>query len=359
MSIYNTDLAGLCEDLVVQLSDLQGENSQFKLGKKNGILDFLVSPENVAASGAEITSLSDANGKLKTARVVYKPQQAESVIVTDATAEAAGLCDSNVEPEPLETTVKIDSATSFAAPLGFSNNKMKEYCQDSTLFMKDFLDEYLRLGREKLNQQILAQVEAGIGINYEEDGSTTAAGAYKSVDILNADGTPRYQGIDEIIGDYENNNLNGMPAVIGQGNIAKFYRLEKLVCCNDSVAFPDVETGISFFKDQHSNSVLGANQTLVIAPGATQLITYNENAHIDIDEPLARHIVVPDPVYGNALKWDLDFKWDECNKKWVWFARVYFRVFNTFQPDGFPSGSPLGDRNGMTGIFGYTAAVAS
>lgn len=361
MSIYNSGLNGLCEDIVAQMESLQGDNYTFKMGKQNGALDAVLNPINQQNSPVEILSLSDSRGKLKSARVVYKEQLAESEAVDGTTAEGKGLCDTSYEPEPKEVNVAIDDAVGMLRPLGFTESKLREYCQDSKAFMNDYLFETLRVLREKFSQKILTDISADIGKNYEEDGTTTAAGAYKSVDIINTDGTPLYQGFDEMIGDYENNNLNGTPILIGEGNWSKYHRLQGAVCCNSTTPFGDVDpadSGVLFFKDQHANSILGSNKGLVIAPGASQLITFQENDHLNLESDIVKHIVIPDPVYGNALRWDLDFKWDECNKKWVYFVRTYYKIFNTFQSDAFPSGSPLGDRNGMTGIFGYTGAQA-
>jgi hypothetical protein len=360
MSIYNTDLAGLCEAIVAHSEDTQGQNYTFKLGKMNGMLDAIISPENVGSSPVEILSLQDGNGKLRTARVVSKTQFASDWAVDGDTAEDVNICDDGVEPEPFEDFVKIDDAIGFAQPLQFSHSKLKEYCENPQVFMQSYLNEALRTVRERWDRRILAAVEADIGVNYEHDGTQTAAGNYKSINLINADGTPNYLAFSEMELDYENNNLNGTPIIVGQGNWAQYYKLQNLVCCNEAVPFGDVSAeGAYFYKDQHANSVLGANNALVIAPGATQLITYQENASLDINNDLVKHITIPDPVYGNAIMWDLDFKWDECTKSYKWLAKTYFKVYNTFQAEAFPSGSPLGDRNGMTGIFGYTATKAS
>ena len=358
MSIYNSNLAGLCEDILMSSAQLQGQNSTFSLGKMNGALDFILSPVNVQNSGVEVMSLSDPSGKLKTARVVYKQQGDASLIATGVTAENRTVCDAGTEPEPKEEFVKIDDA--IATPvLNFTNSKLKEYCEEKGSFMNSFLNEYLRIARETLSQQVLTKIDAGSGVNYEADGTTTAAGVSKGVTLLDASGNPVYVGLNEIIMDYENNNLNGIPAVIGQGNFDAFFRLQNLVCCNSTTPFVQAvdDSGVAYFKDHHANSVLGSNEILVVAPGATRFIGYTENTHINRNDEGgdSYHITIPDPVYGNSLMWDLDFSWDKCTKTWEWLAKTYYTVYNTFQADAFPSGSPLGDRNGMTGIFKYTA----
>ena len=54
---------------------------------------------------------------------------------------------------------------------------------------------------------------------------------------------------------------------------------------------------------------------------------------------LIKHITIQDPVYPQ-LKWDMDFKWDECAKTWTYMYSAYFDVFNVFQSDSFKIDNP-------------------
>lgn len=354
MSIYQS-LAGMTENLVKAMKDFQGQNYAFDVTKKNGALDFILGPQNTSRVESEL--LTAGGGKLRKARVVYKQSFTTDDVSTGTTAEGAGLCDTSSQPEPKEVIIDIDNANSMAAPLGFTEDKLRLYAENPEAFMNEYLFNQLARQREKLDEQILTAIMGGSGVNYEEDGGITAAGSSKSVELLNADGTPKYQGLDEILGDYENNGMVGIPAIIGNGKFAKFFRLQNLVCCNSATPFDQAvaDAGVAWYKDQNAASILeSSDDILVVAPGATKFISYNENEHVTIPETaLVKHLVIPDPVYGNALKWDLDFKWDECSKKYVWFTRVYFTVFNTFQADSFPSGSA--NYENVTGIFEYKA----
>lgn len=357
MSIYQ-DLSGLCNNVLERAKAYQGENYAMNLGLKTGALDYMFSPLNYQG-GVQVSGLSVPGEKLKKARVVYNTSalRADSVL-SGTDAENAGLCDSATEPTPNEVIVDIDDAVAIN-PIEFSHAKLMQYCEDPDMFMREHLLDRLKAAREELDALVLNDLEAAAGANYGEDGVNTAAGATKDIDVLTADGLPNYPGFSKIIGDYENNLLTGIPAVIGMGKFAEFYRLQKLACCNSATPFTQSveETGVAYFKDQLAPSELGAaDEVLVVAPGAAQIITFNENDKLNMDTQLVKHIVMPDPVYGDALMWDIDFKWDECNKKAIWFARVYFTTFTTFQADSFASGAP---RDNMTGIFLYSANKAS
>ena len=356
MSLYTNGLAGLCENLRTEMENYQGMNYAFGLEKKNGALESILHPVNLSNAGVSILPLSDSNGKIKKARVVYKQRSPEADAVTGTAAQNAGVCDTNQDKEPRESIIEIDNAVSMAQPLGFTEAKLRQYCENPQMFMQEWLFDQLRAMRARLNQDILTQLQTSAGKNNREDGGSVPA--VPPIEVLTSTGLPRYQGFDEIVGDYENNELNGFPIIVGQGNFNKFIRLQNLSCCNASTPF-DVsvqQSGVAFFLDQHANTTLGANEIIVYAPGAAQLVTYNENRHVT-KPPTAdnQNIVVPDPVQP-GLNWDLDFRWDECAKEYQWFARAHYTVFTTFQNDSFPSA----DTNfGMTGIFRYLAAVGA
>lgn len=351
MSLYQS-LDGLCEDILANMSNYQGENSAPLLGPKTGMLDFILSPIN-RGSNIMVEPLQSSSGKLKQARVVYKQGASDGDWVTGQAAEDAGLCDTSRDREPLETNVLIDGACGMSEPLAFPESKMRLYCQDASAFINDYLAIEMKNGRETLNKAVLAAVDAGAGINYHADDTITAAGSSKSVQLIDSNRLPIYPGFNDILEDYENNFLNGTQSIIGQGLFNSYFRLQDLVCCNDASPFMQSvqQAGLAYFLDQTANGILGSNEILSVAPGSSHLITYNENAHININTELTRHIVIPDPVYGNSLMWDLDIRWNECNKDWTYFIRTYFTVFNTFQTDSFPSGSI--NREGLTGIHKY------
>jgi hypothetical protein len=105
---------------------------------------------------------------------------------------------------------------------------------------------------------------------------------------------------------------------------------------------------------------LDSNKALMLAFGSTHLLTFNENHNININGDLVKHIVIQDPVYP-SVSYDLDFKWDECTKSWIFMMSLYHDIFNVFQADSFnddddsPDNSPAcaDELVGITGIWGY------
>jgi hypothetical protein len=304
----------------------------------------------------------DQGRKLAKARVVYK-QRARSC---DMVSEPAGLCTTPQSPLPKEVDVTIDNYVG-SKPQSFSNSDMINICQDTTGFVQDYVVSFMRAGRERVSEIILAGMKAGVGVNYQHDGAVSASGACVSKQLLgtvNSQKVPLFGNYSEVILDFQNNQLNGVPAVIGDGYLWQFAKLSQMACCNEAIPYEQaiMSAQSAIYIDQSASKVLGANQFLVAAFGASHLLWFNENNNININTPIQQHIVVPDPIYSQ-LSWDLDFVFDECTKSWIFKIGAWVDVFNSFQADAFgsdPSVTPdcHDDLEGMTALFCYNATTA-
>lgn len=362
----NYDLNGACESIMANAKDYAKRNyaGPGGLGRAIGTLDFLTSPMNGGVKAELVTS--NGGRKLRRARVIYKQRTQPCEILTGATALAATLCDTPAEREDKEVLVDVSGRVA-TTPFKISNAKMVIICQDTKSWIDEFLMSDMRALREAVDSATLALIAAGVGVNNHQDGTTTAAGAYAAKDILGVDANsqkiPLIGNYNDVLMDYQNMQFVGVPALIGQGNLQTFMNLANKSCCNSSlISFQMAVEGANaaFFLDQAANSVLDANKALMVAFGATHLLWFNENNNIDINSPTIKHIVVQDPVIPQ-LKWDLDFKWDECTKSWIYQLSGYYDIFNLFQADSFnndddsPDNSPAcsDELLGVTGIWGY------
>lgn len=353
-------LKGACEAILAYMANLQGDNYAGGLSKNNGLLDYLYSPYNLQAAGAAQLELEDQRGKIKRARVVYSQRSTTSEVLTGQAAIDASLCDVGTGKELKETFVDITDRIA-TRKLDFTNADLNEICNDASGFMRDVLFDVLRSAREKLDQVLLAQMQSNSGKIIGHDGTTVAAGTSKSLKLISINATsgertPVFSTFNQIAMDFANMNLNGSPAIIGQGHIYEFFNLMGYACCNSTTPFGDAigQSNSAFFLDQNANAVLGTNKFLVAAPGSAMLLTYNENVSLGIDTPIQKHITIQDPEIP-GLMWDLDFRLSPCGKKYEWFASVWYKLWNTFQTDSFASPDPL---RGMTGIFNYVATAS-
>jgi len=365
----NLDIIGACERIRVEAARLAGENYAFNLRKKNGALSFITSPEN---GGVDAEIISYDNGrKIAKAHVLYD-QRTKSCQISDNCAQ--NVCDEGSTPLRKEFDITIDDC--LKTPVReYSNDDMVALCDDTEGFMQRRGFSDLIAGHEFLNKKTLAFLDNQVGVNHEFDGTTTNAGVYKTIQLLATSGSqkiPLPGNFSEVVLDYENNQLTGVPAVIGQGNLQQFYKLHGWSCCNATTPYGEanVDAEARFYQDQSANEILDANKFILAAFGAVHMLTFNENANIaatGVNTADRMNIVVPDP-FGHPFSWNFDFYFDNCSKSWKSMWSLLYGFFNVFQADSFaaagedssPDTSPdcADDLDGMLGVFGYTATAA-
>jgi hypothetical protein len=362
-AFFNIDIIGACERIRKEASTLAGENYAFNMKRKTGALDFITSPEN---GGVDASLISYDNGrKIATLKILYDQRTKPCQVITDCDSN---VCDDGATPVRKQFLTNINNC--LKTPVReYSNEDMVALCKDTQAFMRERGISDIHAAHEKFSELILAELDNQIGKNYKFDGTTTAAGAYKPLSLLATSGSqkvPLPGNFAELILDYQNNQLTGVPAIIGQGNFQLFAKLHDMSCCNSTTPYGEanIDGEARFYLDQVGNAVLGPNNFIVAAFKAVHLLTFNENRNININTATQVHTVVPDPM-GYPFDWNLDFYFDNCTKTWKSQYSLTWGTFNIFQADSFgadgegesPDSSP--DCNdaldGMLGVFGYTA----
>lgn len=361
----NVDIVGACERVRQEMETLARQNYSFNLKRKTGALDFITSPEN---GGVDASLISyDGGRKIAKLKLLYDQRTKPCEIVTDGDSN---VCDDGTTPARKEAIISISNH--LKTPVReYDNADMVGLCKGNMDFFRSRFLSDIRAAHERWDELLLAVLDNGIGVNNEWDGTTTNAGSYKSIQMLKTDTNgqriPLTGNFAEILKDYENNQLTGIPAIIGQGNFDMFATLHKMSCCNATTPYGDenIDSEARFYKDQAANAVLGDNKIIVAAFGAIRLLTFNENRNINLTDETQAHIVVPDPV-GYPFDWNLDFYFDKCTKTWKFQYSLLWGTFQTFQSDSFaddensPQMSPpcADELLGVTGIFGYEATAA-
>lgn len=370
----NLNLVGACQAIQQEASNMaiaSRGNYAYMMGRKTGALDFILSAEN--SGGIEVVpgsgrSLSHQNGsKLASLEVFYDQRTKPCQISEDCDAN---VCDDGAAPLRKQFTVNVTNCISTPVRQWLAQD-LEALCIDPQRFMRERLMSDLRAAREKLSERLLAYLDTEIGINYEFDGTTTAAGQYKDLQLISTSSgqpIPLPGNFITIQQDFMNNQLMGLPAVIGWGLMDSYYRLDKMSCCNATTPFGAVDGTMSmaFYMDQVANTVLGDNKVVVTAYGAHHFVYFNENRLLEqmpnTQANDAIHIVIPDPD-GYPIDWNFDLYFDHCDKKWKSMYSLMWEAFNVFQEDSFagsgeessPDVSPDCDDelDGMLATFGY------
>lgn len=363
---FNIDIIGACERIRKEAAEMGEENYGFNLREKTGALDFLTAPEN---GGVDASLISyDQGRKIATLKVLYDQRTKDCEISTDCNDN---VCDQGSTPVRKQFLTNISNC--LKTPVrAYSNEDMVALCKDTAAFMRERGMNDISAAHVKLDKLLLQELDNQIGVNNEFDGTTTAAGAYKEIELIRTitgQRIPQTGNWAEVLLDYQNNLLSGTPAVIGQGNLQFFQKLHGMSCCNSATPYGEanIEDDARFYLDQSANAILGPNNFILASYKAVHLLTFNENRNININTPIQAHTVIPDPM-GYPFDWNLDFYFDNCDKVWKSQYSLTWGVFNRFQADSFaadgasssPDTSP--DCNdslaGMLGVFGYTATAA-
>jgi hypothetical protein len=363
----NINIVGACERIRQEMENLAGENYAYNLKRKTGALDFITSKEN-GAPDAKLISYQNGK-KIAKLHILYDQRTKPCQILSD---EDSTVCDEGSTPVRKEAEITISNH--LKTPIReYTNQDMIGLCKDTNEFIRHRALSDFRAAAEFFSERVLAVYDNAIGVNNEWDGSTTAAGQYKDIKLLVTDSNgqriPLPGNFAEIIKDYTNNQLNGTPAIIGQGNFDMFAELHKMSCCNATTPYGEenISGDARFYLDQAGNTVLGPSKIIMSSFGAVQLLTFNENRNINIRDEAQAHFVVPDPL-GYPYEWNIDFYFDKCTKTWKFQYSLLWGTFATFQADSFsasgegesPDASPDCDDelDGMTGVFGYNVTAA-
>jgi len=366
---FNIDIVGACENIRKEAETLAGENYAYNLRRKIGALDFITSPENGSVDASLISY--DNGRKIATLKILYDQRTKPCQISSNCDQN---VCDDGATPLRKQFITEISSCVKTPVRR-YSNDDMVALCKDTSAFMRDRGFSDLRAAKEHMSERVLAELDNQIGTNDEWNGTSTAAGQYKDIQLLStvaAEPTPRPGNWAEVILDYANNQLTGTPAVIGQGNLQMFYKLHQMSCCNATTPYGDanVEGDARFYLDQAANTVLGPDKFILAAYRAVHLLTFNENRNImatGVNVGDRMNTVIPDPD-GYPFDWNLDFYFDNCDKVWKSMYSLTYGFFNIFQADSFaasgedasPDVSPdcSDSLDGMLGVFGYHATAA-
>lgn len=359
---FAMNAVGACDAIRKEVTDAMGQNAPFNLGRETGALDFLTDPAN--NTGVDVTDIMPSEGKkVATLRILYDQRSRACQVSTDP---ATNICtDTPIYTPRKEALVNISKKITTPSRY-FSNADMVVLCTDMNEFIRTRLLSDLRAGRERLSEIILAEMAARTGKRIGWDGSTTAAGSWRTLQLLATSGgqqIPLPGNFTDIALDFSTMQFGGVPAVIGQGYMQKYLQLNGMACCNTATPYSQAieAAGLAFYLDQAANSVLGANRVVTATYGALHLLTFNKNNNINFSTPQEAHTVITDPM-NPALKWNLEFKWDCDTERWKYHYSLHWEIFNLIQGDAFgtDSGTPdCGDELlGVTGLWGYQVTNA-
>lgn len=359
---FITDFSERLLAVRTSLADNTQINDPENYSKLTGFMNYLFSPINPKTIDT-VMQENSFEGQYRAVDVRYQPHWGDDDTVTD---DANDTCDKVDQRRDFIATYEpnLFVSSKFTLEEDYLRMNTEDFDSAQGRLQKGF-QKAMRVGREKMNEQLLSKAALSIGSN---PAGGVAAGAYKNVEMINADGSLSVNTFDEILNDLEDNFMTGTPALIGLGNARKvFNRL--------AVGNLNTDAGVDFasireqfnsvlFKDQFAASQLdNANSVLVCYPGLQQFFNYNLNRGFFAQNVADLRIkgTMPDPVY--PFEWDYIMEYDNnCSTgnghQGAWTIRV-FSYFDLFTTPEEAFGGSYGSLDDFTGILGYNITQGS
>ena len=344
---------------------LGGVNDPTNYSKQTGALNYLLSPQNSNAISASFEQTSTGS-KYRDVKVRYLPKKGDNEVIE---SDASGNC--NKAPARREIVQTLTPSLYFEDKFTIEEDLMRNGTLEMiTARLQREIQDSTRNGRENLSKQLLSGYASVLGSN---PAAGTAAGAYTSLQLLLADGSVDPATFDTIMNHQMDNYMSGPVNVIGIGKFRNYKNLLSVGGPKDNgVDVRGIEVGFNtqFFIDHATEESL-SNIDRIIVPyaGLSQFYQYNNFLGSDFAVSIAdtgsvEKRTINDPIWGNRLKWDFIFKYDDncdngngINGAWVGRILTYFDLW-TPPEEAFGEGYSM-NLNDFTGVVGYEITQAS
>lgn len=337
---YNSNgvfTAGICVDEVKRLMSLEGAiHSPLLKRTPTGFLDFLNSPLN--NSGREDIPIQ-VGSKKKTALIQYLNRSIETQVDETITKN----CNAGDYDDFNEVNFDVDKEAEIK--WSADETQVAKICQSQGSFFAEIMMAKMDALAQNVNKNSIQDMLGQFGTNLDT-GLTSA----KQITVFPAaTGNPNATALQDLDHDYTvANQMKGIKAIIGAGNIRKYWKTLAAGCCNDGgidMLELSIQNDASFFTDTQIETYLGANEFMVIEPTTLQLVTYNEYVDDRVKKSEYKaNTTITDPRTGLTYDLKLDFD-TNCDDKWVWTLRLAYGLF--VQPlDAYQVGDTLFGTNG-------------
>jgi|TARA_R100000479_G_scaffold84485_2_gene40946 hypothetical protein len=330
---------GLCQKLQTTLNRTAGENAPSMKRDRVGYLEALLSDANTA--GIEQIPV-ETNGKNRMVQIDYIQRGTGGSVTNGSFENMPSLsCDGGTEVTPKEQIVEVKNLAKSAG-LDFYESEMRKLCEGDDVWVSNVLMSQMNSVNVELNKYLLAQQALNFG--------KFADGTAKKDIKLFEDTTNAQRGIAtaKMRHEYDKAAASGAPIIVAGGNFDLYAKMNQIACCNELGADLARWTDYQYYYDRFVDAQVGANEMIMFAPGAVQLVTWN--AYVgdyakrnDVFE----HGTLTDPFTG--LTYDIKIHYDDCKDKWSIQFGVHFEV--VYLPaDGFGQSDDL---NGVNYTFNF------
>jgi hypothetical protein len=352
------NVAGVCPAILTGLEMVAGLNDPQLKQTPVGATVALSQPEN---QSVELLSVYGGNktGQAKQVRIKYMPRATKDTVKTTADCEAGDPVEYIEDDTTLDIYVQSD--------IKLSMDEIRVFCEEASTAvvglpvpynLREISKRILNVQnamRQKINDAVVTKLLNGFGKN-----SRTDSNASVSIPVISngatgiVSGAPIWTGIQTILSDFTDNELNGTPIIIGKGNFEKFdLGTNKYGLQNSGVDFSNINQDYKFFVDKAVNTIVGSNQLVVMGEGSAQFLSWNKYVgNYAGTFGAATLFTIPDALVPN-LMYDAKFEFDTCTDTFLLRLSVNAGVY-ILPTDAYGT---YDDLEGTNGLLRYTATA--
>lgn len=223
-------------------------------------------------------------GKTRKVELRYQPRPLEA----DVTDSAIQSCAGGLEEGDLVTVYDLDVTDGKSVQWTVTNANLVAKCDENPAWFAQQVARYMNVLHRAINRDLLDSAALNFG-NFASTsfdhitgaaslwaGATGPAEAPTRVSGGNAY-DPRF--ITQVRSEFQKLNYSGTPIVIGDNLVDAFFTEFDAACCSDNgldLAELARVKPIIYMRDEQVEAQVGVNEFIAMAPGAVQLLTFNE-----------------------------------------------------------------------------------
>jgi hypothetical protein len=378
MSLLPSNGARICAAAMQSLSQANPEQNPEFRPIATGMLDALVNAREQSQS-AVFTDIDQGNGHTRDLRVSYKQRGLASAIV-----EGRADCDEGTYNAPLEYIFRPTTVLKTPAVV-FPEDTIREYCsfwtdretiranqsirdfrgsiQDFGIprqFAQDIMQAIIPL-RQAWNENVIVQALALLGDLPTYSTATEAGGLYVA-EVVNANGSVNFAGVNAIQNWFQDMMTNGTPYMVGAGSLRNTLNALASGCCNDggiNMELVNQALKAFYYFDPYLGQIQGnPNAVLAWQPGALIMptINYNKGSFGSVLDNVMNFTML-DPV-NPLIEYDVQLREVGCGT-----GRGYSIVISTPHFDLLSDPADVyrvgDDFRGVTGLIGINARLVT
>jgi len=307
----------LCPQIQQQVNNAFLSNAPAMKYRRIGFLQALMSSINTA--GVQKIQLDGGiSGKRREVQLVWSEPYCQDVAAaaldcTDFTNNDEPVLQEQIITIPANPFTSVDGSGN-AKRLKFTTKEMAKLCENNAQFLANHIMQWMRGLEEGMDAALLAQFVGQVGL-FADGSASKGIPLFALASGLQA-AIP--SAVEKIENEYSDILANGTPIIVGGNAIKNYSNRLKIGCCNMWGVNMSAAAGQwYFFNDQFIEDAFGANNFVALAPGAVQLVTWNEFAGSEAanhEEYQAGTIVSP----LTGMEYDFRIFWDvKCKQYFV------------------------------------------